>query len=105
MVELPLPSLTPSFNTPEPAGTALDAGALPDAKVMVLPLTVKVSPATNGVEPEAVRAAEAPSIRVPVVMGAGVPALSFVSAPVKTPEMPPSLVPLAAAVAPPAAPV
>src|ERR1700676_5083824 len=105
MVELPEPSVTRLPAIDEPIGAVV--GTAPAANVMVLPLTVKLSPAATVIAPSALEAALAGALRsVAVVMGAEVGvALLLTGVLVRVPYMPPRVVPLVAGVAPPMAPV
>src|ERR1700738_2415918 len=104
MVELPVPSVTRLPAIEEPIGAVV--GTAPAANVMVLPLTVKLSPAATVIAPRAVEGALAGALRsVAVVMGAGVVLLLLTGVLVRVPYMPPRVVPLVAGVAPPIAPV
>src|SRR6266568_3388625 len=90
--------------TPEPVGTAVDAGALPARKVIVWPLTVNVSPSAGD---DAKRvAAPAVPIRVAVPARFVAPSAAFTAAAAtKVPAVAPSVLAAVAAVVPPAAPV
>src|SRR3954447_10077125 len=103
---LPPPSVTRLPLTPEPDATAVEAGAEPERKVMVLPFTVSVSPSAGWAlptRPVAVVPEVAIRVMAPVRAVAASPAVPAV--PVKVPRVAPSVVVPPAAVVPPAVPL
>jgi len=99
-----LPSVTILPETPDPAGAAAAKGTEPDLKVMVLPLTVRVSPSEGAPLAAIVVALGAPARVRPKARLAAVPAPFGAAVPTSGAEVPPSVVPTTAAVVPPAAP-
>ena len=103
---LPLPSVTRLPLTPEPLGTAVDAGAAPLRKVMVLPFTVSVSPSAGWALPaRPVAVVPLVAIRVMAPVRAVVPSPAVAPVLAKEPMVAPSVVVPVAAVVPPAAPL
>src|SRR3954454_6506500 len=91
--------------TPEPLGTPAAAGAEPERKVTVLPLTERVSPSAGWALPIRPVAVAAPlAIRVMAPVSAAAPSPAVAVAPWKEPITPPSVLPALAACAPPAVP-
>ena len=102
---LPLPSVTMLPLTPEPAGTAGAAGAEPALKVMVLPLTVSVSPSVGAALADRPVAGAAPAEQGD---GAGErrgAVTGRAAMPTSEAEVPPSVIAEVTAVVPPAAPL
>src|SRR5450631_2055698 len=97
--------LSPPVLVPEPVGGVV--GADPVRKVMVLPLTVSVSPSAGWALPaRPVAVVPLAAIRVMVPVRATVPpAPGVATVPVKAPWVAPSVVVAFAAVTPPAAPL
>ncbi|MGY4350646.1 hypothetical protein ACVWXM_007139 [Bradyrhizobium sp. GM7.3] len=90
---------------PEPLGTAVAAGAAPARNVMVLPLTVTVSPSAGWAVPTRPVAVAAPlAIRVMPAERAVVPSPAVAVAPVLTPWVAPRVIAEVAACVPPAVP-
>src|SRR3954454_4563816 len=91
--------------TPEPAGAFAAVGTEPDLKVMVLPLTVSVSPSVGAPLAAMVVALATPARVRPTARLAAVPAPSAAATPTSVADVPPSVVARVAAVTPPAAPL
>src|SRR5690349_17792226 len=91
--------------TPEPLATFAAVGAEPLRNVIVLPLTVSVSPSAGWALPaRPVAVVPLAAMSVMALVSAVEPSPAVAAVPVTEPIVPPSVVVAAAAVAPPAAP-
>src|SRR5438552_13360218 len=106
MVESPTPSVTMLPLTPDPLATPLVAGAAPTRNVMVLPLTVRVSPSAGWALPSR-PVADVPLAAISWVVPsrADEPLPVVALEPTRDPWVAPSVIVAAAAVEPPAAPL